>query len=64
MKNIEQARALFTTAQTSASTGKPAAPFASHQSFNGRNRPDPSSVVRSDRYPIPELPEYRMRVSE
>jgi hypothetical protein len=62
MKNSEQARSLFTTVQTN--TGKPAAPFASQQSFSGRNRPDPSSVVRSDRYPIPALPEYRMRVSE
>jgi len=42
---------------------KPAAPFEARQAFTGRRAPDPSSVLRSDRYPIPSFFEYRMRVS-
>lgn len=64
MKNGEQPKALLTTIQLNTVNGKPVAPFAAQQAFHGRHRPDPSSVVRSDRYPIPAFAEYRMRVNE
>jgi hypothetical protein len=64
MKNGEQPKAYFTAAQLSSGNPKPVAPFAAQQAFAGRNRPDPSSAVRSDRYPIPAVAEYRMRIRD
>jgi hypothetical protein len=64
MKNTEQARTLFTTAQVNTASIKPAAPLTARQAFSDRRAPDPSSVQRSDRYPIPTSFEYRMRSGE
>jgi hypothetical protein len=64
MKNNEQAKTLFTSMQVNTGTIKPAAPFTARQAYSDRRVPDPSSVQRSDRYPIPTFFEYRMRSSE
>ncbi|HUQ96366.1 MAG TPA: hypothetical protein VM010_01790 [Chitinophagaceae bacterium] len=64
MKNNEQTRPVFANAQTAATSIKPAAPFTARQIFTDRGAPDPSSVLRSDRYPIPNFFEYRMRTGE
>ena len=40
---------------------KPTAPITGRQPVIDRRSPDPSSVLRSDRYPIPSFFEYRMR---
>jgi hypothetical protein len=64
MKSNEQARAFFNAVPQSAGHTKPAAPFTARQAFEGRRAPDPSSVLRSDRYPIPTSFEYRMRTGE
>lgn len=63
MKNNESAKNLFTNVQASMAHVKPAAPFTAKQAFTGRRAPDPSSVLRSERYPIPSFFEYRMRIS-
>jgi hypothetical protein len=65
MKNNEQTRAFFNAVPQNAGNTKPAAPFSSRQVFSGRgSAPDPSSVLRSDRYPIPAFFEYRTRTGE
>jgi hypothetical protein len=64
MKNNEQVRTVFTNAQANTGTLKPAMPFTARQAFTDRRAPDPSSVLRSDRYPIPTFFEYRMRSSD
>ena len=63
MKNNDSAKNAFKDLQVNAAHSKPAAPFAARQAFTDRRAPDPSSVLRSDRYPIPSFFEYRMRVS-
>ena len=62
MKSNETTKNIFANAQVSTASLKPAAPFEARQTFTGRRAPDPSSVLRSDRYPIPSFFEYRMRV--
>ena len=63
MKNGETVKSLFNMVQTANANPKPTAPFAGQQLFNGHQRPDPSSAVRSDRYPIPAFAEHHMRGS-
>jgi hypothetical protein len=64
MKSNEQARTFLNTTASNTGNTKPAAPFANRQAFMGRRAPDPSSVLRSDRYPIPTFFEYRTRTGE
>jgi len=64
MKQSEQTKHLFTPVQAGTGSLKPEMPFITRQVFSDRRAPDPSSVLRSDRYPIPAFSEYRMRVSE
>lgn len=64
MKNNEAVKALFNTAQTNIGNLRPVAPFTARQASTDRRAPDPSSVLRSDRYPIPNFFEYRMRAIE
>jgi len=61
MKQNEPVRTLFTKAEAIAGTIKPEAPAAARQMYNDRRAPDPSSVLRSERYPIPDFFEYRTR---
>jgi hypothetical protein len=63
MKNNESVKTIFTNVQVSTANTKPEAPLTARQAFAGRRAPDPSSVLRSGRYPIPSFFEYRMRVS-
>jgi hypothetical protein len=64
MKNDRETRTLFKSAQADTGNAKPSAPFSARQAVTDRRAPDPSSVLRSDRYPIPTFFEYRMRASE
>lgn len=64
MKNTETAKTLFNVAHANTGNLKPIAPFAARQASADRRAPDPSSVLRSDRYPIPTFFEYRMRTAE
>jgi hypothetical protein len=64
MKQSEQAKNRFTQVHTSTGSLKPEMPFATRQVFSDRRAPDPSSVLRSGRYPIPAFSETRMRMSE
>jgi hypothetical protein len=61
MKQNEPVRALFTKAQANTGMVKPEAPAAARQSYTDHRAPDPSSVLRSERYPIPDSFEYRTR---
>jgi hypothetical protein len=61
MKQNEPVRTLFTKAQANTGTVKPEAPATARQLYSDRRRPDPSSVLRSERYPIPDSFEYRTR---
>jgi hypothetical protein len=63
MKKNEQ-RVFYTSTHTNTGVTKPMAPVAARQAVNDRRSPDPSSVLRSDRYPIPSSFEYRMRSAE
>jgi hypothetical protein len=64
MKQREQAKSFFTQAQSTTGSLKPEMPFTARQAYTDRRTPDPSSVLRCGRYPIPALSEYRMRLSE
>lgn len=63
MKNNETVKTVFANVQVNTANMKPVAPLTARQAFEGRRAPDPSSVLRSERYPIPSFFEYRMRVS-
>ena len=64
MKNNEQQKPFLNALQANAETTRPSAPFASRQAYSDRRAPDPSSVLRSDRYPIPAFFEYRLRTAK
>jgi len=62
MKQSEQSKTVFT--QVNNGSLKPEMPFIARQVATERRVVDPSSSLRSERYPIPVYSEYRMRISE
>ena len=64
MKNNEAEKNFFSNAHTNGATLKPATQFITKQVLSERRVPDPSSVLRSDRCPIPTYLEHRMRMGE
>jgi hypothetical protein len=61
MKKNNEIKNIYTTLQANPGSSKPTMPVTGRQTFLMESRhPDPSSVTRSDRYPIPSF-EPRMR---
>lgn len=64
MKQQEQSKSLFATPQLNVASLKPEIPSMARQGFLGRRASDPSSVLRSDRYPVPAFSDHRFRIGE
>lgn len=64
MKKDEPRKPSFASIRQNAVSARPVAPVATRQAVSDRRSPDPSSVLRSDRYPIPSFFEYRMRATD
>jgi hypothetical protein len=64
MKKNLQTQNTYNSLQYNTGNTRPVAPVTARQAVSDRRNPDPSSVQRSDRYPIPTFFEYRMQAAE